>query len=113
MGFGVLVRTGEPERLAAMDVGGVSVLLLFKTGVTANEVVIPGGRIPGFDGSGSGHIAFPIDREDLDQWEKRLTELGIAVESTVTWERGGKSIYFRDPDNNLLELLTLGVWATY
>jgi len=113
LGFGVLVKSGEPERLAAMDVGGVSVLLLFKTGVTANDVVIPGGRIPGFDGGGSGHIAFPVQRDELAAWEKKLAQEGIPVESTVDWERGGRSIYFRDPDDNLLELASPGVWPTY
>jgi len=113
LGFSVLVKSGEPERLAAMDVGGASVLLLFKTGVTANDVTISGGRIPGFDGSGSGHVAFPVQRDELDGWEKTLAQQGIPVESTVDWERGGRSIYFRDPDNNLLELATPGVWATY
>jgi len=113
LGFGILVKSGEPERLAAMDVGGVSVLLLFKTGVTANDVVIRGGRIPGFAGSGSGHVAFPVQRDELAAWEKKLAHEGISVESTVDWERGGRSIYFRDPDDNLLELASPGVWPTY
>jgi catechol 2,3-dioxygenase-like lactoylglutathione lyase family enzyme len=113
LGFGVLLRTGEPERLAAMDVGGAHVLLLFKSGATASDVMIPGGRIPGFDGSGNGHVAFPIEREELGSWEKQLAAYGIPIESTVKWERGGQSIYFRDPDGNLLELATPGVWATY
>jgi catechol 2,3-dioxygenase-like lactoylglutathione lyase family enzyme len=113
LGLGLLSKSGEPERLAAMDVGGTHVLLLFKSGATANDVNIPGGRIPGFAGSGNGHVAFPVSREELDAWEKRLAEHGIPVESTVKWERGGQSIYFRDPDGNLLELATPGVWATY
>lgn len=113
LGLAVLLRTGEPERLAAMDAGGAHVLLLFKTGATASDVTIPGGRIPGFRGSGNGHIAFPIADAELPGWEQQLAEHGIAVESTVRWERGGQSIYFRDPDGNLLELATPGVWATY
>jgi catechol 2,3-dioxygenase-like lactoylglutathione lyase family enzyme len=113
LGFGVLSKSGEPERLAALDVGGVHILLLFKTGGTANDVIIPGGKIPGFDGRGNGHVAFPIAREELGAWEKRLAEQGIASESAVKWERGGQSIYFRDPDGNLLEFATPGVWATY
>jgi len=113
LGFGVLSKSGEPERLAALDVGGVHILLLFKAGATANDVNIPGGRIPGFEGGGNGHVAFPISLSELGAWENRLAQHGIAIESTVKWERGGQSIYFRDPDGNLLELATPGVWATY
>jgi len=110
-GFGILTQSGE--RLTALDVGGKHVLLLFKSGETWKDVNIPGGRIPGFDGKGNGHTAFPIAASDLEGWEKQLAALGIAIESTVEWERGGQSIYFRDPDGNLLELATPGVWATY
>ena len=38
---------------------------------------------------------------------------GIAIESTVKWARGGQIFYFRDPDGNLLELATPGLWSTY
>nr|WP_237705563.1 hypothetical protein [Chthoniobacter flavus] len=37
----------------------------------------------------------------------------MEVESRVTWERGGESIYFRDPDGHLLEMLTPGVWTIF
>jgi catechol 2,3-dioxygenase-like lactoylglutathione lyase family enzyme len=37
----------------------------------------------------------------------------VAIESRMEWPRGGKSIYFRDPDGHLLEVLTPGVWAIY
>lgn len=113
LGFTVLAKSGKPERLAAMDVGGNHILLLFKDGETWKDVTLPGGRIPGFDGTGKGHTAFPIAASELAAWEKQLSALGVAVESKVEWERGGKSIYFRDPDGNLLELATPGVWPTY
>ena len=29
------------------------------------------------------------------------------------WERGGRSLYFRDPDQHLLELATPGTWPIY
>jgi catechol 2,3-dioxygenase-like lactoylglutathione lyase family enzyme len=29
------------------------------------------------------------------------------------WPRGGESVYFRDPDDNLLELATPGLWSIY
>jgi hypothetical protein len=40
-------------------------------------------------------------------------ELGVAVESRVKWQRGGMSLYFRDPDAHSVELATTGTWATY
>ena len=39
--------------------------------------------------------------------------LGIAIESRVTWERGGVSLYFRDPDGRSVELATPGLWPSY
>ncbi|PYU59508.1 MAG: glyoxalase, partial [Acidobacteria bacterium] len=30
-----------------------------------------------------------------------------------TWELGGWSLYFRDPDRHLIELATPGTWSIY
>jgi hypothetical protein len=43
----------------------------------------------------------------------RLESEGVAVESLVTWPGGAKSLYFRDPDSNLAELITRGFWSSY
>jgi hypothetical protein len=37
----------------------------------------------------------------------------VSIESVVTWPRGGTSLYFRDPNDHLLELITPGVWSIY
>jgi catechol 2,3-dioxygenase-like lactoylglutathione lyase family enzyme len=37
----------------------------------------------------------------------------VNIESRVKWPRGGESIYFRDPDDHLVELVTPGTWAIY
>ncbi len=100
-------------RFAAFDVGGRSVLLLFKRGATLETVHLPGGTIPPHDGHGPLHIALAIAADELAAWETRLAEQGIAIEGRTAWPRGGHSIYFRDPDDHLLELLTPGVWAIY
>jgi len=101
------------ERLVAFDAGGSTVLLLFQRGESVKPVQTSGGVIPAHDGSGPTHFAFAIDSDDFAGWEARLSELGIAVESRVVWEGGGRSIYFRDPDGRSVELATPGTWPTY
>lgn len=105
-----LDRTAE---FLAFSVGGRSVLLLFQSGTTNVSKTLPGGVIPPHVGDGPTHLAFSIRAEDLSGWEQKLATEGIPIESRVTWPRGGQSIYFRDPDDNLLELVTPGVWTIY
>lgn len=102
----------DSERLVAIDAGEGTVLLLFQRGHTA-ALDAAGGRIPGHDAGGPGHLAFAIDAAALHEWESRLRELGIDIESRVTWERGGVSLYFRDPDNRSVEVVTPGIWPSY
>lgn len=108
-----LAALNQDARFAAFDVGGRSVLLLFKRGATLETVHLPGGTIPPHDGHGPLHIAFAVTTDELAVWETRLAEQGVAIEARTAWPRGGHSIYFRDPDNHLLELVTPGVWAIY
>jgi catechol 2,3-dioxygenase-like lactoylglutathione lyase family enzyme len=100
------------DRLVALDAGEGTVLLLFQRG-NSGALDTDGGRVPGHDGAGPMHLAFAIGGADVAQWESRLADLGVAVESRVTWERGGTSIYFRDPDNRSVELATPGIWPCY
>lgn len=100
-------------RLVALDCGPGSVLLLFKRGTTSETVKLPGGEIPPHEGEGRLHFAFAIERADLPAWEARLACQGVAIEGRTDWPMGGKSVYFRDPDANLVELATPGLWANY
>jgi catechol 2,3-dioxygenase-like lactoylglutathione lyase family enzyme len=109
-GFDVL---NADERFCALHVAGQQVLLLFRKGLSDKPSVVPGGVIPGHDGNGRLHLAFAIAAADLAAWEEQLRQQGIAVEGTVVWPRGGTSLYFRDPDGHLLELVTPGVWRVY
>ena len=101
------------DHLVALDAGEGTVLLLFQRGRTTAPVQTSGGLVPPHDAGGPGHLAFAIHPDDVQAWEERLEELGIAVESRVRWERGGFSLYFRDPDNRLLEFATPGIWPSY
>ena len=106
-----LLESGE--RLCVFSVADKQVLLLFRSGGTLEPVPTPGGMIPPHDAAGQLHLAFAVSKEDLAEWEKHLTVRGIAIESKVSWPKGGQSIYFRDPDNHLVEFVTPGIWEVY
>ena len=101
------------DRLVALDASGATVLLLFARGASSKGASFPGGFIPPHDGSGPAHVAFAVDAGSLDAWEGRLKAAGVPVESRVGWARGGRSLYFRDPEGHSIELATPGVWPTY
>ena len=100
-----------PGRLVAMNAGGATVLLLFHRGSTSAGLESAGGWIPPHDGAGPVHMAFAID--DVAAWEAHLAGHGVAIESRVNWDRGGTSLYFRDPDGHSIELATRGTWPTW
>ncbi|MBU0724109.1 MAG: VOC family protein [Alphaproteobacteria bacterium] len=101
------------ERMCALDVAGRSVLLLFPIGGALEPVDLPDGSIPPHDASGHQHIAFAITADELPQWESHLQKHDIAIEGRAAWPRGGRSLFFRDPDGHLLEVATPGLWTTY
>ena len=110
LGFRTLVLN---ERIGALDVEGKQLLLLFKRGASAEPVELPGGVLPPHDGEGTSHVAFAIHESDVGYWESWLRDQALEIESKVVWEKGGQSLYFRDLDGHLLELVTPGVWETY
>ena len=100
------------DRLVALDAGEGTVLLLFQRG-NSGPLDTAGGLVPGHDGSGQVHVAFAIGADEIADWEARLAGLGIPIESRVTWERGGRSLYFRDPGGHSVEIVTPGTWENY
>jgi catechol 2,3-dioxygenase-like lactoylglutathione lyase family enzyme len=103
----------EDDRMCALAVGPRSVLLLFRRGASRETIRVSGGTIPPHDGAGPLHVAFAIATEELAAWEARLDRFDIAIEGRTVWPRGGRSVYFRDPDGHLLELATPGLWEIY
>lgn len=104
--FGFRIISDFGERGCAMQAGNRQVLLLFKKG---------GSRLiqSAHGGNGELHVAFAIPDSELASWEAWLAQNGIAVEEKRTWELGGQSVYFRDPDRHLVEIATPGVWSIY
>ncbi len=83
---------------------GKSMLLIFNPQTTLAEASVPHGT------RGTAHLAFEIDPDDHDSWKETLSQHKVPVEKEVTWPSGARSIYFRDPDNHSIELITKGNW---
>jgi catechol 2,3-dioxygenase-like lactoylglutathione lyase family enzyme len=105
--LGLTVIAKETGRHIFFQVGASDVLLAFIADAT-----LKGDQRTPHGAKGPGHFALGIETEALDVWRQRLQENAIAIEDEVVWPRGGKSIYFRDPSGNCVELITPGVWGS-
>jgi catechol 2,3-dioxygenase-like lactoylglutathione lyase family enzyme len=60
---------------------------------------------------GPGHVAFAVPMSKLGEWKSHLKNEGVEIEKDVCWPAGGRSLYFRDPAGNCLELASPLVWG--
>jgi catechol-2,3-dioxygenase len=72
---------------------------------------IPDAGVPTHGASGEGHIAFATDESELDFWRQHLREHSVAIEAEVEWSDGTRSLYFRDPAGNVVELAPPTLWS--
>jgi len=96
-----------PDELAAafrLDDGGV--LLIFDPARASR----PGRPVPSHGASGAGHVAFSVEAGDLVSFAASLRGRGIEIEQEIEWDRGGRSIYVRDPAGNSVELVEGDIW---
>ncbi len=78
-------------------VGG-NTLVLSRPGLTAADIPTP-------CGSASLHLAFKVSAREVDQCAEELICKGIDLVSPPTnRDFGHRTLFFRDPDGNLLEM---------
>jgi catechol 2,3-dioxygenase-like lactoylglutathione lyase family enzyme len=104
--LGLRVVGKEPGRHVFFQAGEANVLLAFLA-----ETTLKGDLLPPHGATGPGHFALGIEGEAFDGWRKLLQSHGVGIEKEVEWPKGGKSLYFRDPAGNSVELVTPGVWG--
>jgi len=104
--LGLRVMGKEAGRHVFFQAGESSVLLAFLA-----EATLKGDQLPPHGATGPGHFALGIDAEAFDAWRTVLQSHGVSIEKEAAWPKGGKSLYFRDPAGNSVELVTPGVWG--
>jgi catechol 2,3-dioxygenase-like lactoylglutathione lyase family enzyme len=56
------------------------------------------------------HFALEIEEIEYETTRNILLQNGVSIKKEISWDKGGKSIYFRDPVGNLVEIITKGQW---
>ena len=109
MGLGRIARV--PDRHVFFRCGE-GVLLLFNAEKTltppAPDALLP---VPPHGTKGSGHLCFRGSRAEIEHWKAHLSDHNIAIEADFEWPQGGRSIYFRDPAGNSLEIAEPKIWG--
>ena len=89
--------------------GGV--LLLFNptaTNAPPRDARMP---VPPHGARGPGHICFAGTAREIEDWLSRLASYDIEIEADFEWPQGGRSIYFRDPAGNSVEIAEPRIWG--
>lgn len=86
---------------------GDGVFLLFNPDATTRDAQ---NGIPPHGAKGQGHVAFAVAEDEVEEWRRHLEGEGVDIESDYTWPSGGRSLYFRDPAGNSVELATPRTW---
>ena len=104
--LGLVFVGRQAGRHVFFRIGG-GMLLIFD----ARQSADPTSTLPPHGTSGSGHVAFSVEQRDLPAWQTRLNEAGVVIEQNVEWPTGDRSLYFRDPAGNSLELASPAIWG--
>jgi catechol-2,3-dioxygenase len=61
--------------------------------------------------SGPVHTAFLAPADEYERWRGHLAEQGVPLIEEITRDTG-RSVYFRDPAGNLLEIMDADPWPS-
>jgi catechol 2,3-dioxygenase-like lactoylglutathione lyase family enzyme len=109
--LGLVVYGKVPGRHLFFKLPG-QMLLLFNAAATSQplraDAKLP---VPPHGARGAGHVCFAASAEAIVAWRGRLEVHGVTIESDFYWPSGGRSIYFRDPAGNSLEIAEPKLWG--
>lgn len=89
---------------------GQAVLLVFDPQAAAIPTNNPRLPVPPHGARGPGHLCLAADDTELDRWRRHLEAAGVMIEADFRWPNGARSIYFRDPAGNSIEIADPALW---
>ncbi|SEO33423.1 Catechol 2,3-dioxygenase [Salinihabitans flavidus] len=89
---------------------GHTVVLIFNPDQTEQPTPNPRLPVPPHGARGPGHLCLAASKAGIVAWRHRLTAAGVEIESEFDWPNGARSIYFRDPAGNSLEIAEPRLW---
>ena len=107
LGLDRISRVGD--RHVFYRLGG-GVVLIFNPARTGEPPANPALPVPPHGARGPGHLCLAAERAELDAWRAHLEAAGIAIEADFEWPHGARSIYFRDPADNSIEIAEPALW---
>lgn len=91
---------------------GSQILLVFDPRATiqppAPDARLP---VPPHGAQGAGHFCMAAAPETIGEWKTHLESKGVVIEADLDWPQGGRSIYFRDPAGNSIEIADPAIWS--
>jgi catechol-2,3-dioxygenase len=106
--LGLSAIAEERDKLIFLK-AGKSMLLIFDP----SQTMVDNKKLPthGIQSPPSSiHLAMEIKEQEYQGWQELLVNNSIPIEKEVMWKSNAKSLYFRDPAGNLVELITPGEW---
>jgi catechol-2,3-dioxygenase len=106
----------ESPRGVGFSLPNNTILLLFDRNKTTKDITLPNGVIPkhGSERGLGQHIAFACSsHEEFTEWEEHFKANNVPIIGKMSWELGGKSVYVKDWEGHVIEVMTKGVWPVY
>lgn len=108
--LGLALFASQPDRHVFFRCGQ-RMVLLFDAQAASQPATHDGLDVPTHGTTGAGHLCFAMHLADLPAWKEHLQRQGVTIEKELDWPGGGRSLYFRDPSGNSLELATPKIWG--
>lgn len=89
---------------------GDMVLLIFNPARTLAGGSNPDLPVPPHGAQGQGHLCFRATAPQIAVWAQVLEDGGHGIEADFHWPNGARSIYFRDPAGNSIEIAEPRLW---